>query len=83
VIEAVVGLAILTRFTRLGAFVAMAWLLLISGNLLLAGAVDVAVRDLALAVGAYSLGAIAGLKGLAWLPTPETSSAALRMDART
>jgi hypothetical protein len=68
VIEIVVGLAILTAFTRLGAFVAMGWLIAISVNLILAGYLDVAVRDLTMAVGAYSLGTIAGLKGLAWLP---------------
>jgi len=68
VIEMTVGLAILTRFTRLGAYVAMCWLVLIALNLLLSGAPDVAVRDLAMAVGAYSLGTLAGLKGLAWLP---------------
>jgi len=68
VIEAAVGLAILTKFTRLGAYVAMAWLVLISLNLMLAGILDVAVRDLVMAVGAYSLGTVAGLKGLAWVP---------------
>jgi predicted membrane channel-forming protein YqfA (hemolysin III family) len=68
VIEATVGIAILTRFTRLGAYVAMGWLVLISFNLLLVGALDVAVRDLVMAVAAYSLGTISGLKGLEWLP---------------
>jgi len=67
-VEIVVGLAILTKLTRLGAYVAMAWLVAISINLILAGYLDVAVRDLTMAVGAYSLGTIAGLKGLAWLP---------------
>ena len=68
VIEIIVGLVILTKFTRLGAYVAMCWLVLIAFNLLLAGKLDVAVRDLAMAVAAYSLGAISGLKGLEWLP---------------
>jgi len=68
VIEMIVGLAVLTKFTRLGAYVAMVWLVLIACNLLLAGRLDVAVRDLAMAVGAYSLGTLAALKGLAWLP---------------
>ncbi len=68
VIEVAVGVAILTKFTRLGAYVAMGWLVLISFNLILAGALDVAVRDLVMAVGAYSLGTISGLKGLEWLP---------------
>jgi len=76
VIEMAVGLAILTKLTRLGAYVAMGWLVLIAVNLLLAGMPDVAVRDLAMAVGAYSLGTIAGLKGLAWLPGGATGGAA-------
>jgi len=76
VIEMAVGLAILTKLTRLGAYVAMGWLVLIAANLLLAGMPDVAVRDLAMAVGAYSLGTVAGLKGLAWLPGGPTPGAA-------
>lgn len=68
VVEVIVGLAILTSLTRLGAYVAMAWLIGISLNLILAGYLDIAVRDLVMAVGAYSLGRIAGLLGLAWLP---------------
>ena len=75
VIEMAVGLAILTKLTRLGAYVAMAWLVLIACNLLLVGMPDVAVRDLAMAVGAYSLGTVAGLKGLAWLPGGSARSA--------
>ena len=35
---------------------------------ILAGFLDIAVRDLTMAVGAYSLGTLATLKGLAWLP---------------
>jgi hypothetical protein len=62
VIEVAVGIAILTKLTRLGAYVAAVWLVLIAGNLVLAGFLDVAVRDLTMAVGAYSLGAIAALR---------------------
>lgn len=56
VIEMIVGLAILTRWTRIGAYVAMAWLVAIAVNLLTAGMFfDVAVRDLEIAVAAYAL----------------------------
>jgi hypothetical protein len=55
VIEMVVGIAVLTRFTRLGAYVASAWLTLIALNLILLGSYDIAVRDLAMAVGAFVL----------------------------
>ena len=40
---------------KLGALVVMAWLLAISANLLLAGYYDIAVRDIAMAFGAWSL----------------------------
>jgi uncharacterized membrane protein YphA (DoxX/SURF4 family) len=56
VVEMIVGIAILTRFTRLGAYVATAWLVCISLNLITMGAfLDVAVRDLLIAVAAFSL----------------------------
>jgi hypothetical protein len=56
VVEMLVGILILTSWTRLGAYVASAWLLSIAANLLLTGShFDVAVRDVALAVGAWTL----------------------------
>jgi uncharacterized membrane protein YphA (DoxX/SURF4 family) len=56
VVEMVVGIAILTRWTRLGAYVAAAWLVGIALNLVTMGAfLDVAVRDLLIAVAAYTL----------------------------
>ncbi|WP_052571408.1 DoxX family membrane protein [Geothrix fermentans] len=55
-VEMAVGLAILTRWTRLGAYVAGLWLVGIALNLLTMGAyLDVAVRDLLLALAAYTL----------------------------
>lgn len=55
-VEMAVGLAILTRWTRLGAYVAGVWLVGIALNLLTMGAyLDVAVRDLLLALAAYTL----------------------------
>ncbi len=56
VVEMVVGLAILTRWTRLGAYVAGVWLVAIAANLLTTGMfLDVAVRDLEMALAAYTL----------------------------
>ncbi len=68
VIEIVAGLAVLTKFTRLGAFVVMAWLILLAAAVATAGYLDIAVRDLVMAVAAYTLGTIAGLRGEQWLP---------------
>lgn len=56
IVEMIVGIAILTRWTRLGAYVAAAWLVGIALNLVTMGAFfDVAVRDLVIAVAAFSL----------------------------
>ena len=56
VIEMIVGLAILTKWTRLGAYVASAWLVLIAINLVSTGMFfDVAVRDVEMALAAFVL----------------------------
>jgi uncharacterized membrane protein YphA (DoxX/SURF4 family) len=55
VVELAVGLAILTGWTRLGAYVASAWLMLVAGNLVLAGFFDIAVRDVVMSVAAFTL----------------------------
>jgi uncharacterized membrane protein YphA (DoxX/SURF4 family) len=56
VIEMIVGLAILTRWTRLGAYVAMIWLIAIAINLVSTGIFyDLAVRDIEIALGAFTL----------------------------
>lgn len=74
VIEIAVGLMVLTRWTRLGAWIAAVWLVLIAGNLVTLGLFDIAVRDLAMAVGAYTLARVAELRHEA----PATVPAGLR-----
>lgn len=59
VVEILVGLMVLTRWPRLGAWIAAAWLCLIAVNLITLGLFDIAVRDLAMAVGAYTLARLA------------------------
>src|SRR5262249_6265862 len=49
VIEIAVGFAILSGWTRLGAYAASAWLLAVAANLALGGFFDVAVRDVVMA----------------------------------
>lgn len=68
VVEIAAGLAVLTGLTRLGAYVVMAWLVLIALNLVAAGHLDIAVRDLVMAVGAFTLGQAAALRNQPWLP---------------
>ena len=56
VIEMIVGLAILTKWTRLGSYVASVWLLVIAVNLVSTGMfLDVAVRDVEIALAAFVL----------------------------
>ena len=62
IIEILVGLMVLTRWTRLGSWIAAAWLVLIAGNLATMGLFDIAVRDVAMAVGAYTLARLAELR---------------------
>ena len=68
IVEVVVGLSVLFGLTRLGAFAAMGWLVVISVDLVAGGFVDVAVRDLAMAVGAYTLAMVAAARGEELLP---------------
>lgn len=62
VVEMAVGVLVLTRWTRLGAWLAAAWLVLIALQLLTMGRLDIAVRDLAMAVGAYTLARLAAAR---------------------
>ena len=56
VVELAVGLMVLTMATRVGAYIASAWLVAIALNLVTTGHYfDVAVRDLLMAVAAYTL----------------------------
>ncbi|HZW10499.1 MAG TPA: DoxX family membrane protein [Phycisphaerales bacterium] len=77
VVEIVAGLAVLTVLPRLGAYVVAAWLVLVAVAVLLAGYYDIAVRDLVMALGAYTLGAIAALRGEGILPGGRPAGAAL------
>jgi uncharacterized membrane protein YphA (DoxX/SURF4 family) len=70
VIEIVAGLAVLTKLTRLGGLVVAAWLVLIAVNVAIAGYLDIAVRDLVMALGAYVLSGLAAARGERLLPIP-------------
>lgn len=66
VIEMMVGLAILTRWTRLGSYVAAGWLVAIAANLVTTGMFfDLAVRDVEIAIAAYTLARLTEARQLA------------------
>jgi hypothetical protein len=55
-VEIVVGLLILTRWTRIGSYIAAGWLVAIAVSLVAMGKYyDIAVRDVLLAVSAFTL----------------------------
>lgn len=62
VVEFAVGLSILTALPVAGSYVASAWLLLVAVNLTLAGYLDVAVRDVVLSIGAFTLARLLELR---------------------
>src|SRR5437667_2891092 len=69
VVEMVVGLSILTRWTVIGSYVAAAWLVAIAANLVVGGAfLDVAVRDLVMATAAYTLARLTEARQSAAVP---------------
>jgi len=59
IIEIVAGILVLSRFTTLGAYIVSAWLTLIALSLIFSGHyLDVAVRDIVMAIGAFTLGVL-------------------------
>ena len=62
VIEVAVGAAILIGWTRVGGYIASAWLFAIALNLALAGAYDVTVRDVIMAIAAFTLARLAEVR---------------------
>jgi hypothetical protein len=63
VIEIVAGIVVLSRFTRFGAYLVSAWLAAIGVNLLTTGTyLDVAVRDIVMAIGAFTLAKLTELR---------------------
>ena len=74
VVEIAAGIMVLTHFTKIGGYVVMAWLLAIALNLLTMGKfLDVAVRDVGLAIGAFSLSQLTAFR--------DASTSELRMRA--
>jgi hypothetical protein len=75
IVEIAAGVIVLSHFTKVGAYVVMAWLFAIAFNLLTMGKfLDVAVRDLGLAIAAFSLAQLTAVR--------EESTSQARMSAR-
>jgi len=79
VIEIAAGILVLAGGARLGGYIVAGWLAVIVVNLVTVGIVDVAVRDLVMAVGALCLAKVAALRGEnLWPALSPTEAGALR-----
>jgi hypothetical protein len=77
VIEIGAGLLVLSRYSRIGSYVVSAWLVAIAANLISTGHYfDIAVRDLVLAVGAFTLGRLTQVKEAAYDASEESQKRA-------
>lgn len=62
-VEIIAGLIVLSRWTKIGSYIVMAWLLCIAVNLLTMGMFyDLAVRDVEIAVGAFVLSQLTAVR---------------------
>jgi len=62
-VEIVAGIIVLLRWTRIGAYIVMAWLIGIAINLVTTGMFyDLAVRDVEIALGAFALSQLSAVR---------------------
>ncbi len=79
VVEMVVGILVLTRFTRYAAYVVMLWLLGIALNLVSQGHFfDIAVRDVEIALGAFTLAKLSEVRASEIAAVPESTKPQIR-----
>lgn len=75
VVEIVAGLIVLSRWTRVGGYIVMAWLLAIAVNLLTTGMFyDLAMRDVEIAIGAFVLAQLTGVRERRSVVRPEVAA---------
>ena len=77
VVEIIAGIVVLSRYTRIGAYVVAAWLLGIVVNLLTTGMFfDLAMRDVEIAIAAFALAQLTAVREEAVERVPLSRSAA-------
>lgn len=65
IVEIIAGLIVLSRWTKIGSYIVMFWLLGIAVNLLTTGMFyDLAMRDVEIAIGAFALAQITAVREL-------------------
>ena len=72
--EIVVGVIVLSRWTKIGSYIVMVWLIAIAVNLMTTGMFyDLAVRDLEIAVGAFALSQLTTVRAESTLSARDNS----------
>lgn len=63
VVEIIAGIIVLSRWTKVGSYIVMIWLIAIAANLMTTGMFyDLAVRDIEIAVGAFALSQLTAVR---------------------
>jgi uncharacterized membrane protein YphA (DoxX/SURF4 family) len=74
VVEIVAGIIVLSRWTKIGSYIVMVWLIAIAVNLMTTGMFyDLAVRDLEIAVGAFALSQLTTVRAESTLSARDNS----------
>ena len=82
VVEMIVGLLVITRWTRVGAYIASIWLLLIAINLITTGHYfDIALRDIGLCLSALGLAKLTEARAAMMVHTGRSKRAEERLAA--
>ena len=75
-VEIVAGLIVLSRWTRIGSYIVMAWLVAIAVNLVTTGmCYDLAMRDVEIAIGAFTLSQLTAVRELGTATQPHAETA--------
>jgi hypothetical protein len=75
IVEIVAGLIVLSRWTRIGSYIVMAWLVAIAANLVTTGMFyDLAMRDVEIAIGAFTLSQLTAVRELGTSPQADTAT---------
>ncbi|HSC27739.1 MAG TPA: hypothetical protein VLD67_10725 [Vicinamibacterales bacterium] len=75
IVEFAVGISVLMALPVVGAYVASAWLALVAANLVIGGYFDVAVRDLVLAIAAFTLARLLQVREASGVLEPKSERA--------
>lgn len=77
IVEIIAGIIVLSRWTKIGSYIVMAWLLCIAANLLTMGMFnDLAMRDVEIAIGAFALSQLSTVRERQAMEAPERTTAA-------